>query len=353
MALAGRRRTDRLVAPNPGNGSSTAAIRETMLKNEFHVKHGRKMRQDHWCIQDTLGLNVGGLFDLGYFRPIFLFSMCTLTGSTILVPPPTPAVIACWLKVQRGKPMGMVPRLRPPTRSRRLHSAPGNGLASRPSSHLHLLPAPSSSRVLFSVKVIALKVCKGFTNLTVDLIQGVQWAIPLATHSPMFGEWATHEDTSWALETQTLARKRPSYAPSGTNAERIGGPGVEWVAWYEFKETEDLGHVHSTSHFWWKDTDNEPGRRLRVHHLSQLGPEQSKISAGVYPFGKFVNYPQSRREACGLRPSRSRMEGLKMDEGISRVFGYRYADGDPRACGGSTRGMQRREEEEVVEAHMC
>ncbi|KAH6887358.1 thioesterase-like superfamily-domain-containing protein [Coprinopsis sp. MPI-PUGE-AT-0042] len=208
---------------------------------------------------------------------------------------------------------------------------------------------PSSSKVPFAVKVTSLKVGKGFTNLKADLVQegalkvtaqaifGSNRApldggftlqppspyarrIPLhshpseVTHSPMFGEWANHEYTSWALDKQTVAKNQPSYAPNRTNAESIGGPGLEWASWYEFqKETEALGDVYipllvdmfngsvkllpseegELGNTW------EPTMTLSIDFkfpISELGLEHSKRAVGLYSAGKFVNHPQSRHE---------------------------------------------------------
>ena len=61
----------------------------------------------------------------------------------------------------------------------------------------------------------------------------------------MFGAWKKHEYTSWALDTETLAKNDISYTPNRTNRESVGGPGLEWGAWFEFqKETEKLGDVY-------------------------------------------------------------------------------------------------------------
>jgi hypothetical protein len=153
-----------------------------------------------------------------------------------------------------------------------------------------------------------------------------------ATHSPMFSEWSRHEYTSWALDAQTIAKNDPSYAPNKTNADSIGGPGLEWGAWFEFqKETERLAEVYipllvdmfngsvrllpkeerqlgntcvfpSLSAIPFANWDAhrwEPTMTLAIefkYPISQLGPEHSKRTVGLYSSGKFINHPQSRHE---------------------------------------------------------
>ncbi|KAH6902945.1 hypothetical protein BKA70DRAFT_1515405 [Coprinopsis sp. MPI-PUGE-AT-0042] len=153
--------------------------------------------------------------------------------------------------------------------------------------------------------------------------------------SIMFGVSANDEYTSWALDTQTLARNQPSYASDRADADSVGGPGlVEWTAWCKFeKETEKMKEVclllvvNTFNGSLTLLLSKEIGRDLWAI-WAQLRPEHSGASS--YSSGELARHPGSRHEVharkCGKgerRGSCNNLHRLRRSKRWYNIISYR------------------------------
>ncbi|TFK24367.1 hypothetical protein FA15DRAFT_619368 [Coprinopsis marcescibilis] len=210
---------------------------------------------------------------------------------------------------------------------------------------------PTTPSAPFVVRVKTLKAGKGFTNLTADFVQqdglritahaifGVNSPsddaqgitlkapspyarrVPIYSHPseakpmPLSNKMTNFsKNVGWAYDLETIQKNNPTH-PNRATPNSVGGSGLEWAAWFEFKTpTEKLSNIYipflvdmfsnTISLLPREERGNIgvswfPTMTLAVDFkfpICMLGLEHSQRTAGIYSSGRFISNPQSRHD---------------------------------------------------------
>ncbi|PPQ92848.1 hypothetical protein CVT25_004336 [Psilocybe cyanescens] len=204
----------------------------------------------------------------------------------------------------------------------------------------------------FTVCVRTVKTSPGFTNLSAELIQdGVvkitthlifgiigrhpkdkvnltlnppstyARRVPLYAHpskaitKPMDRRWTFRPHVTWTDEPNIHTKNQPN-GENRTSSSTVGGGGLEWGAWLEFKDTNEI--ITNPSLCFLVDmclnspsllpkserpgltTSWFPTMVLSVEFKNKIPPPSVKYAArtvGIYSLGRFITPPQGRHDA--------------------------------------------------------
>ncbi|KAF9007563.1 thioesterase-like superfamily-domain-containing protein [Cyathus striatus] len=187
----------------------------------------------------------------------------------------------------------------------------------------------------FEVHIQTLKTGKGLTNIIAELAQEgitkvtthaifgvngpspsdpIQLSLPptsrYARHIPIYSHpsnpppakplrdtWKFKGHVQLVEDTETLLKNEPD-SPTRTSRSTIGGGGLEWAAWFEFKDEED----NITSRH------EKPGLKISWFPtvtmsiefkapIPPLSPRHANRTVGLYSTGRFMGNPQAKHDA--------------------------------------------------------